>query len=310
MYAIEINQLSKVYKNGVQALDGFDLCVKEGDIFTLLGENGAGKSTLIKILTTYLKSTSGTVKMLGLDLNKEADKIRKQIACVFQQTSIDTFLSLEENMLFQGKLYSIPNDEAIKRMESLITVFGLSSYRNLPVSSYSGGVKRRLDIALNLMSNPKILFLDEPTVGMDVQSRNAMWDMVKKIRSELGTTIFLTTHYLEEAEVLSDSICIMKKGKNIVWGSRQELAKLLDINYIELCLLNLDIKKIKEYLCNKFPKWKLILKDSSIYIQNDKDIMDLLLKFLLQDKIQFESIGYVKPSLEDIFIQVLEEANI
>lgn len=183
MTAICVNNLVKKYKSGVQALDGLTLSVKEGEIFSLLGQNGAGKSTLINVLTTYLRPTSDNVTMVGKDVYHEAAEIRSKISCVAQRTSIDTHLLLTENMIFQSKLYKVPKSEAAKRMEMLISCFGLEKYLKYPVSSYSGGVKRRLDIALNLMSNPKVLFLDEFTVGMYIQSRMAMWDMVKKIRN-------------------------------------------------------------------------------------------------------------------------------
>ncbi len=196
MSAINVKNLVKQYKNGVCALSGLNLAVKRGDIFTLLGPNGAGKSTLIRILTTYLRPTSGYVEIMGKDLQKSAEVIRPLIACAAQRISIDEHLSLTENMMFQSRLYKVPTAEAKQRMENLIERFGLERYSAYPVSSYSGGIKRRLDIALNMMSNPQILFLDEPTTGMDIQSRMAMWDMLKKIKHELGTTVFLTTHYL------------------------------------------------------------------------------------------------------------------
>lgn len=232
-HEIIVNNLTKQYKYGVQVLKGLSLTVRHGEVFSLLGENGAGKSTLINVLTTYLQPTSGKVMMFGKDIYHEAAKIRPQIACVAQQTSIDTHLSLTENMLFQSKLYKVPKSEAVQRMERLISCFGLEKYLKSPVSSYSGGVKRRLDIALNLMSNPRLLFLDEPTVGMDIGSRMAMWDMMKKIKNEFGTTIFLTTHYLEEADQLSDTICIMKNGKELIQGSPSELKAHLKQNAIE-----------------------------------------------------------------------------
>ncbi|MFT3982901.1 MAG: ATP-binding cassette domain-containing protein [Lachnospiraceae bacterium] len=227
MNAIYVKDLVKRYKNGVQALDGLTLTVKEGEIFSLLGPNGAGKSTLIHVLTTYLRPTSGFVTMFGKDISREAAEIRSKISCVAQRTSIDTYLSLTENMTFQSKLYQVPRAEAAKRMEMLISCFGLEDYLKYPVSCYSGGVKRRLDIALSLISNPKVLFLDEPTVGMDIGSRRAMWDMVKKIRTDFGTTIFLTTHYLEEADELSDTICIMKNGKEVIQDSPNALREYL-----------------------------------------------------------------------------------
>ncbi len=242
MNAIYVKNLVKKYKNGVQALDGLTLTVKEGEIFSLLGPNGAGKSTLIHVLTTYLCPTSGFVTLFGKDISREAAEIRLMISCVAQKTSIDTYLSLKENMIFQSKLYRVPGAEAAKRMEMLIFNFGLEDYLKYPVSSYSGGVKRRLDIALNLMSNPKVLFLDEPTVGMDIGSRKAMWNMVKKIRNDFGTTIFLTTHYLEEADELSDTICIMKNGKEVIQGSPNTFKEPT----LEEAFINLTGEKEKE----------------------------------------------------------------
>ncbi len=228
MYAICAEQVTKQYRNGINVLSGLSLTVEAGEIFSLLGPNGAGKSTLIRILTTCLRPDSGKITMLGKDLGREARALRRQIACAFQQPSIDRSLTLEENMLFQGRLHRIPADEAKRRMEQLVSVFGLAPCRKYPVASYSGGTMRRLDIAANLMSNPKILFLDEPTVGVDVKARRIMWETIRQIREEWGTTIFLTTHYLEEADELSDTVCIMNGGKAVVQGSPENLRSLLE----------------------------------------------------------------------------------
>ena len=233
MYAIQVEDLVKEYKNGVQALSGLNLSVKQGELFSLLGQNGAGKSTLIRILTTYLKATSGRILMFGKDIEKEATTIRSEIACVSQQTSIDTYLSLEENMIFQSRLYKIPKSEAFDRMEKLIAAFGLEQYRKYPVSSYSGGVKRRLDIALNMMTKPKLLFLDEPTVGMDSQSRRLMWEMINKIRNDFGTTVFLTTHYMEESAD-SDYVVILDAGQISAEGTPLELKNKYTGDFITL----------------------------------------------------------------------------
>ena len=233
MYAIQVEDLDKEYKNGVQALSGLNLSVKQGELFSLLGQNGAGKSTLIRILTTYLKATSGRILMFGKDIEKEATTIRSEIACVSQQTSIDTYLSLEENMIFQSRLYKIPKSEAFDRMEKLIAAFGLEQYRKYPVSSYSGGVKRRLDIALNMMTKPKLLFLDEPTVGMDSQSRRLMWEMINKIRNDFGTTVFLTTHYMEESAD-SDYVVILDAGQISAEGTPLELKNKYTGDFITL----------------------------------------------------------------------------
>lgn len=310
MDAIRAENVIKKYKNGVQALDSLSLNVKEGEIFSLLGQNGAGKSTLIHILTTYLAPTSGTVTMLGKNIYREASEIRTQISCVAQRTSIDTHLSLTENMLFQGKLYKVPKDEAKKRMETLIACFGLERYLKHPVSSYSGGAKRQLDIALNMMSNPKILFLDEPTVGMDVQSRMAMWEMMKKIRNDFGTTVFLTTHYLEEADELSDTICIMKNGKEIIQDTPQALREYLQKDILKISFSSKEEAKI----CFQSLKSILSLKESNL--RQDKIMTDLknghtdlrkAYQWLLDHEIPFLGIEIVQPTLEDVFLRFTGE---
>lgn len=307
MYAIEAQNTIKQYKNGVQALNELSLFVKEGEIFSLLGPNGAGKSTLIKILSTYLKPTSGKVFMFGKDICKNSDEVRFRIACVAQQTSIDTHLTLEENMIFQSRLYKISKREAKTKMETLITDFGLEQYRKYPVSSYSGGVKRRLDIALNMMSNPQILFLDEPTVGMDIQSRMAMWQMMKKIRDDFGTTIFLTTHYLEEADSLSDTICIMKDGKEVIQGTPFELRSY--IRQDTLCVqffTNTEAKQHLSKLGNLFSANDLFTKSTAVIIntQDSRSDIEKAAHFLLKQNIPFAGIDILQPTLEDVFLRL------
>lgn len=312
MYAIQIKNVVKEYKNGVQALSGLNLTVKQGELFSLLGQNGAGKSTLIRILTTYLKPTSGHIMMFGKDIEKEATTIRTEIACVSQQTSIDTYLSLEENMIFQSRLYKIQKSEAFDRMEKLIVAFGLEQYRKYPVSSYSGGVKRRLDIALNMMAKPKLLFLDEPTVGMDIQSRRLMWEMINKIRTDFGTTVFLTTHYLEEADNLSDTICIMKDGKEVIQGTPLELRTYLRQDTLQIYFPNVSV--LKQY----FPQLQKHFYEQEIYVRNavlvihthdSKNDMEKAVCFLLQKSIPFTGIEITQPTLEDVFLRLTSKSE-
>lgn len=312
MYAIQVEDLVKEYKNGVQALSGLNLSVKQGELFSLLGQNGAGKSTLIRILTTYLKATSGRILMFGKDIEKEATTIRSEIACVSQQTSIDTYLSLEENMIFQSRLYKIQKSEAFDRMEKLIAAFGLEQYRKYPVSSYSGGVKRRLDIALNMMTKPKLLFLDEPTVGMDIQSRRLMWEMINKIRNDFGTTVFLTTHYLEEADNLSDTICIMKDGKEVIQGTPLELRTYLRQDTLQIYFPNVSV--LKQY----FPQLQKHFYEQEIYVRNavlvihthdSKNDMEKAVCFLLQKSIPFTGIEITQPTLEDVFLRLTSKSE-
>ncbi len=304
MLAIEIDKLVKQYKNGVRALNQLSLKVNSGEIFTLLGPNGAGKSSLINILTTYYKPTSGNVTMLGKDLCKDPTWVRSQIACVAQRVSIDEHLSLMENMIFQSRLYKVDAQVARERIDSLIHSFQLEGYLKYPTASYSGGVKRRLDIAMNLVSSPKILFLDEPTVGMDVESRKAMWKMLQKIRDEYGTTIFLTTHYLEEADQLSDTICIMKDGKELIQGTPSSLRSYTRQNMLRIASSSEETKKYKAALEGtgiiKFAK----TRNNSVFVGVDDSEASFTAvnKWLLEHYVKFNAIEIVEPSLEDVFL--------
>lgn len=309
MLAIEIVNLTKQYKNGTKALNSFNLQVKKGEIFSLLGPNGAGKSSLIHILTTYCQKTNGIVTILGKDIDKESEFIRTQIACVAQHTSIDMHLSLKENMIVQANLYHIDSSTAKKRREELIQCFELEQYLNYPVISYSGGIKRRLDIAMSMMSQPQILFLDEPTVGMDIQSRTSMWKMMKRIQTNFNTTIFLTTHYLEEADQLSDTICIMKEGHEMIQGTPQTLydymhQDCLRIGFHETVQIENCIEKLKKEFKIDFTP----LQNNSIMIRTKNSLKDLLTinKWLLEQNICFTAIEIVQPRLEDIFLSLTD----
>ncbi|GKX29670.1 ABC transporter ATP-binding protein [Vallitalea longa] len=308
MLAIEVDKIVKQYKNGVKALDGLSLQVKKGEIFSLLGPNGAGKSSLINILTTFYKPTSGKINILGKDLCKEPAWVRTQIACVAQRVSIDEHLSLMENMTFQSRMYRVDKYTAKKRIKELIDSFQLLSYLRYPTSSYSGGVKRRLDIAMNMVSLPKILFLDEPTVGMDAVSRNRMWEMLLKIRDEYNTTIFLTTHYLEEADQLSDNICIMNNGKEIAQGTSSSLRNIIRQNMIRVVLPNaIKAKKYKKMIDNTdFIKWSNIKENSIVVgVANSRKSLTLINKWMIDNNMEFISIGIVEPTLEDVFVSLV-----
>ena len=305
MQAIQVENVFKKYRNGVQALNGISFTVQKGEIFSLLGQNGAGKSTLINILTTYLQQTSGKVTMLGNDIAENTLSIRPRIACVAQRISIDTHLSLRENMMFQSKLYKIPTAEAKKRMEHLISCFGLEHYMKYPVSSYSGGVKRRLDIALNMMSNPDILFLDEPTVGMDVQSRIAMWEMISKIREDFGTTIFLTTHYLEEADNLSDTLCIIKDGKTVIQGTPSALREYLHRDILKINFVEKEYaKRYLQEISMLFNKAQIDVQGSTIVINTKNSQTDFhsVANFIVQNNIPVLGIEIEQPTIEDVFV--------
>ncbi|AZO94487.1 ABC transporter ATP-binding protein [Halocella sp. SP3-1] len=305
MSVIETDKLVKEYKNGVRALDGLSLKVNSGEIFSLLGPNGAGKTSLINILTTYYKPTSGKVSILGKDLCREPDRVRTQIACVAQRISIDEHLSLMENMLFQSRLYKVDAQLAEERISTLIDSFNLSGYLKYPTASYSGGVKRRLDIAMNMVSSPKILFLDEPTAGMDVESRKAMWKMMLKIRDEYNTSIFLTTHYLEEADHLSDTICIIKKGKELVQGAPGSLRSYTRQDMLRITFSNAERgKKYKDVFDDTgFIKFSSVRNNSVLLgVDDSRTAFTAVNKWLLDHDVEFRGIEIVEPGLEDVFL--------
>lgn len=312
MQAIEVSNLVKEYKNGVKAIDGLNLNVKNGEIYGLLGPNGAGKSSLIKILTTYTSLTSGRVSVLGKDLCLNPDFVRKNISCVSQQVSIDPHLSLIENMVFQSRLYRVDNAEAKKRIDALVKSFGLEKYVKYPTASYSGGIKRRLDIAMNMVSMPKILFLDEPTVGMDIESRIEMWKTIQKIKNEFGTTIFLTTHYLEEADELCDTICIMKDGHNIISGTPESLKMYIRQNILKIGFDSKDKAKLcMDALSKHVPRKSFKIRGTSILTKNEDDrkYFTSINKWLIENEFEYTSIEIVKPSLEDVFLSIMKGDN-
>jgi len=243
--------------------------------------------------------------MLGKDLCKEPAWIRTQIACVAQHISIDAHLSLMENMIFQSRLYKVDAQVAKERINSLIDSFELSRYLKYPIASYSDGVKRRLDIAMSMVSSPKILFLDEPTVGMDVESRKAMWKMLLKIRDEHGTTIFLTTHYLEEADQLSDTICIMKEGKELAQGTPGSLRSYTRQNMLRIAFSSVEgTRKYKDALDSTGLIKFTSVRDNSVFVGVDdsRTAFTDVNKWLLDHHVEFDAIEIVESSLEDVFL--------
>ena len=223
--AIFVNSVTKRY-GSLAALDAFDLEVKKGEIFALLGPNGAGKTTLIRILTTLMSPTSGEAYVYGMDTCRNGREIRQLIGVVPQENSLDRYLTARENLELQARLHSLEKKKYKSRIDELLELFGLANRQNDFPDTFSGGMQRRLVVARALLHQPKILFLDEPTTGLDPQSRRVVWDYIRSIAGEM--TIFLTTHYLEEAEQLCERVAIMDHGRLVALGSSAELkAKLV-----------------------------------------------------------------------------------
>lgn len=221
------------------AVDGISFDVKKGEIFAFLGPNGAGKSTTIKMLTTMLRPTSGKLTLSGHDVTKETDNARKAFGIVFQDPSLDEELSAYENMELHAILYGLSKTKRRKRIQELLELVELWNRKDSMIKTFSGGMRRRLEIARGLLHEPKILFLDEPTLGLDTQTRNLMWNYVKKLSQEKGMTIFFTTHYLDEAEAVAERIAIIDHGKIVSSGTTKELCKQTKTKTLEDAYLKL-----------------------------------------------------------------------
>jgi ABC-2 type transport system ATP-binding protein len=220
---IVVEGLVREFKKGPRAVDGIELTVAPGEIYGFLGPNGAGKSTTVHMLTTLLPPTAGTAKVAGFDIVDEGPQVRDQIGVALQEAALDQFLTAREHMRLQAGMHGIAKDDARRMGDELIERVGLSDAADRKVGGYSGGMRRRLDLALALIHEPSILFLDEPTTGLDVQSRTALWDEVQRLASSHGVTVFLTTQYLEEADALADRVGIIDSGKIVAEGTPDSL---------------------------------------------------------------------------------------
>ncbi len=244
-FIIQVENLTRKFGD-FTAVDDISFKVKQGEIFAFLGPNGAGKTTTIKMLTTLLKPTSGAMNINGFDAAAKKNETRKSFGIVFQDPSLDDDLTAYENMEYHGVLYNVPKDVRKKRTEEMLKFVGLWDRRKELVKNFSGGMKRRLEIARGLLHHPKIFFLDEPTLGLDPQTRNHIWDYIKKLNKDEGTTIFFTTHYMEEAAKVSSVIAVIDGGKIIAQGTVDELKAQTGTGSLEDAFIKLTGKKIRE----------------------------------------------------------------
>jgi ABC-2 type transport system ATP-binding protein len=243
--AIEVDNLVKKF-NDFTAVDDISFTVRRGEIFAFLGPNGAGKSTTIKILTTLLEPTSGKILINGYDPTREQDAVRKSFGIVFQDPSLDEELTAYENMEFHGVLYKVSQPLRKNRIEELLNIVQLWDRKDHLVKTFSGGMRRRLEIARGLLHHPTIFFLDEPTLGLDPQTRNQMWSYIEELNKKENITVFFTTHYMEEAERIAQRIAIIDHGKIIAHGNVQELIKQTHTKSLENAFLSLTGKGIRE----------------------------------------------------------------
>jgi len=256
MLAIEVKNLTKEF-NDLKAVDNVSFEVQEGEIFAFLGPNGAGKTTTIKILTTLLRPTSGEISLNGSDPIKEQNTVRRSFGIVFQDPSLDDELTAYENMEFHGVLYKVSKEIRINRIEQLLKFVELWDRKDELVKNFSGGMKRRLEVARGLIHHPKILFLDEPTLGLDPQTRNHIWNYIKSLNKEENMTVFFTTHYMDEAEKVAKKVAIIDHGKIISQGTVEELKKNTKTDSLEDAFLSLTGTTIREEKSNNLDHMRM-----------------------------------------------------
>ncbi|AWX15263.1 ABC transporter [Mergibacter septicus] len=296
MYALEISQLTKEYKNGVKALKGIDFKVKAGDFYALLGHNGAGKSTTIGIICSLVNKTSGNVKVFGYDLDSQLSELKKQIGVVPQEFNFNQFEKVQDILLNQAGYYGVDRHTALQRAEFWLKKLDLWDKRQHKSMALSGGMKRRLMIARALMHQPKLLILDEPTAGVDIELRRSMWQFLKELNQQ-GTTIILTTHYLEEAEMLCRNVGIIQQGQLVVDTSMKNLLAKLESEIFILDLApNNGIKELEGY--------KLVQVDENTIEVEVKRTQGLTALFqqLAQQQIEVLSMRNKANRLEELFV--------
>jgi ABC-2 type transport system ATP-binding protein len=304
---IIVKNLVEIYSDGTKAVDDISFSVQEGEFFGFLGPNGAGKSTTIKILTTLLRKTSGTATVAGYDVEKQAAAIRKIIGVQSQEVTVDGDLTGRENVTLQGHFHQMNRDEIKKRVDELLGLVGLAEVADRRARNYSGGMKKRLDLATALIHKPKLLFLDEPTTGLDPQSRATIWSYLERLNKEEDITIFLTTQYLEEADKLCKQLSIIDFGKIVAGGSPAELKRQIGADSIRISLENCkkDGPNAKELIKTMTDVTEIIDSEEclTVYAKNAGLLIADIVRALDSSDIRIASVTFSSPSLDDVFMK-------
>jgi ABC-2 type transport system ATP-binding protein len=299
--AIEVRGLERIYPGGVHAVAGIDLDVDEGEIYAFLGPNGAGKTTTVRMLVTLLRPTAGTAKVAGFDVVHQAQDVRRSIGVALQEAALDPLMTGLELIELQATLHGIVRREAHRRAEDLLERVALTEAGNRRVGTYSGGMRRRLDLAMALVHEPKVLFLDEPTTGLDPQSRRAIWDEVRHLNDE-GTTVFLTTQYLEEADQLADRVGIINRGRMAAEGTPDALKAGMGRSYLELAVTSNGGTSVNDVLS---PFGEVLPgNDGEVRVALPTGAPDIapIVRALDEAGMAVGSLRLVEPSLDDVFL--------
>lgn len=304
MYSIETRSLTKSFGD-VLAVNDISFSVKQGEIFGFLGPNGAGKSTTMMILTSLLKPTSGHALISGFDVTSNPKQVRENIGYVQQESTVDEYLTGRENLLLQAKLNHIPKNEINKRIDDVLELIELVDKQDQAVVTYSGGMRKRLDIAGGLLHHPKVLFLDEPTVGLDIQTRRKIWEYIQKIHTEFEMTIFVSTHYMEEADQLCDRVGIIDNGKIQIIDSPENMKNAMGNEVISIVLGNEENHDSFMSEIKKIEFVKKINQDGSkltLFASNGTEVIPKIFQISSEFGIKIQSISLTQPTLDDVFI--------
>ena len=305
MHAIKVDSLSKQFKK-FKAVDDISFQIEEGEIFGFLGPNGAGKSTTMMILTTLLKPTSGHATVQGFDVVTQGKKVRENIGFVQQEIGVDEYLTGRENLVFQSRINRIPKDQIKSRIDEVISLVELEEKQNEAAITYSGGMRKRLDIACGLIHRPRVLFLDEPTVGLDIQTRRKIWEYIRKIHKEFEMTLFVSTHYMEEADKLCDRVGIIDYGKIQIIDTPEIMKNAMGNDIISFSLINGITKQ--DDLLDRIKQIKFVNQVSnkhgviSIKSSQCSDVIPKIFQTTSEMNIEIDSLSLNKPTLDDVFI--------
>jgi len=302
--AIAVEGLTRVFNKNLVAVDHVDFTVKEGEIFGFLGPNGAGKTTTINMLITVLRPTEGRATVCGYDISKQPSEVRDCIGVVPQEYTADEDLTGLENILLCADLYGIPREISQKRAQELLELVELAKFKDKQVATYSGGMRRRLELACGLINRPHIFFLDEPTLGLDVQTRAATWNYIKLLKKEYGMTIFMTTHYLEEADMLCDRVAIIDYGKIVAMGAPNDLKEGLGGDIMTLSIQ--DSKGDISELVKKVPKVKEVKKQDGAYrikVVDGEETAPIIIDAVRAEGHKVTRLSLTKPTLDEVYLE-------
>jgi ABC-2 type transport system ATP-binding protein len=302
--SIEAQGLVREFKKGPRAVDGIDLRVDPGEIYGFLGPNGAGKSTTVHMLTTLLPPTAGTARVAGFDVVKEGPQVRKAIGAALQEAALDPFLTGGEHLRLQTAMHGITGEERRRRSDELLSRVGLTEAADRKVKGYSGGMKRRLDLALALVHRPRILFLDEPTTGLDIQSRTALWSEVGRLAKDEGVTVFLTTQYLEEADVLADRVGIIDHGCIVAEGTPEQLKAEIASSTVEAVPADPEQRDAVAAVLERFGEPTTAFGSDSVAVQLASANGDLaeIVRALDAQGVHIAHLQIHEPTLDDVFL--------